>query len=100
MANNPAAAAAILQQMPTIIQQYQRAVEMLTGNIAQLRQRMERTDISHEERERYRAQEQEMQQRVQTYRAMLTNLIPNHLQQQQQAAAFTATGTTATTATS
>jgi hypothetical protein len=86
MAQNQAAAAALLQQMPALIQKYRQGIDSLNNNILQIRQRIERTDISNEEREHLRVQEQEMQKRILGYQSILNNIIPHQLQQQQQAA--------------
>ncbi|KAL0077923.1 transcription initiation factor TFIID subunit A-domain-containing protein [Phycomyces blakesleeanus] len=65
-----------MQQTPQIMQEYQKAVELYNSNLVAIRQQIERNDISHEEKERYRLQEQSLQARVTIYQAFLNNLTP------------------------
>ncbi|KAI9022783.1 transcription initiation factor TFIID subunit A-domain-containing protein [Phycomyces nitens] len=65
-----------MQQTPQIIQEYQKAVELYNSNLVVIRQQIERNDISHEEKERFRVQEQSLQARVTIYQAFLNNITP------------------------
>ncbi|KAI9252969.1 transcription initiation factor TFIID subunit A-domain-containing protein [Phascolomyces articulosus] len=73
-----------LQQLPIMIQQYHKQAEMLTNSIAQLRQSLERTNLSQEEKTRLKHQEQEMQSKLAVYQTFLNNLTPNLTPAQQQ----------------
>ena len=73
-----------LQQLPLMIQQYHKQAEMLTNSITQLRQNLERTDLSQEEKNQIKHQEQEMQSKLAVYQTFLNNLTPKLTPAQQQ----------------
>jgi hypothetical protein len=64
------------QQVPHMIAQYQRAIEILTNTIAATRRTLERHDISQEEREHNKQQEQELQAKLTIYQTLINNLTP------------------------
>lgn len=70
-----------MQQLPQMIAQYQQNIEFLNNNIAQLRRNMERTDISQEEREVYKKQEQDLQGKLSLHQTLINNLTPQMVAQ-------------------
>ena len=59
-----------------MIQQYHKAAEILTNNINGLRASLERSDLSVEEKNQIRAQEQDFQSKLAVYQTFLSNLTP------------------------
>lgn len=70
-----------LNQLAQKIQQYQQHMESLNNNINILRQNIERPDISNEEKEALRKQEQELQTKLVMLQSLISNLNPQNLQQ-------------------
>ncbi|KAG2174474.1 hypothetical protein INT44_006737 [Umbelopsis vinacea] len=86
------------QQAPSI-QQYQRALEIYTNYLGNLRTELQKTTLSAEERERLQAQEKDYQEKITMFQTLLNNISasfaaqmrpgagggqPINLQQQQQ----------------
>lgn len=69
-------------QMLQNIQQYQNAIEMCSRNILATRQSLERPDLSAEDKDRLRKQEQALQQQLHLYQTLL-NAAPAMQPQQQ-----------------
>ncbi|KAG0174663.1 Transcription initiation factor TFIID subunit 12 [Apophysomyces sp. BC1034] len=82
------------QVPPNPIQHYQKAVEILTTNIAALRQSMERPDMSPDEKKATQKQENDYQNKLIFYQTLLNNMNPqiaaNKLQQRMLAQASAA----------
>lgn len=70
-----------MQQLPQMIAQYQQNIEFLNNNITQLRRNIERTDISQEEREVFKKQEQDLQGKLALHQTLVNNLTPQMVAQ-------------------
>lgn len=71
-------------QMPQLIQQYQKAIEILTRNIMTIRQNQDRSDLSQEDKNRLRIQEQDLQSKLTVYQTLLSNITSKIAAAQQQ----------------
>lgn len=79
MSNTPQANQ--LNQLAQKVGQYQQHIEFLNNNIAALRQNIERPDISNEEKEALRKQEQELQSKLVMLQTLISNLTPQMVAQ-------------------
>ncbi|GAB5585117.1 Transcription initiation factor TFIID subunit 12 [Umbelopsis nana] len=83
------------QTPPNMIQQYQRALEIYTNYLGNVRTELQKTTLSAEERERMQAQEKDYQEKITMFQTVLNNISASftaqmrpgqavNLQQQQQ----------------
>jgi SMC interacting uncharacterized protein involved in chromosome segregation len=79
MSNTPQANQ--LNQLAQKIGQYQQHIEYLNNNIAALRQNIERPDISNDEKEALKKQEQELQSKLVMLQTLISNLTPQMVAQ-------------------
>ena len=61
------------QQAPSI-QQYQRALEIYTNYLGNLRTELQKTTLTAEERERLQAQEKDYQEKITMFQTLLNNI--------------------------
>ncbi|ORX59411.1 hypothetical protein DM01DRAFT_1300696 [Hesseltinella vesiculosa] len=71
------------QQIRMVVTQCQHALEVANNNLNETRQKLEQPNLTNEERDRLRATEQDLQQRLVSYQIVLRNLLNPQLQQQQ-----------------
>jgi hypothetical protein len=83
------------QTPPNMIQQYQRALEIYTNYLGNLRTELQKTTLTAEERERLQSQEKDYQEKITMFQTVLNNISASftsqmrpgqtiNLQQQQQ----------------
>ncbi|KAI8374951.1 hypothetical protein EDC96DRAFT_602503 [Choanephora cucurbitarum] len=70
--------------LPQMIAQYQQQVEFFNNQIGLIRRNLERTDISNDEKESLRKQEQEIQSKVSMLQSIINQMVTQRVLSQQQ----------------